>query len=755
MSDFGLVPKYTEADFETLVTRLKSILSKTATFKDYDFEGANITLLMELLSYVGDLNTYYTNRLAQNIHLETANIYEVVHSLTRQQGYVPSGLVSSEVTLTVRVRRRNDDQTIGYFEQGSQLYIPKWFKINTGLSDDDGNSIYYCLPEDFIYDVTDTNLRTDYDEELETTYEYVEFDIVMKQGVPLQEPLTYTGEDVISNQIVLPLVDYDMGVYPYEDTLDSLLVTVGSEETAWIRISDFFDDISGLSGDEENVYVLYYDKYKRTVISFSSNRNVPTDDEVIKIYPIKTLGLNGKVAKLVFGDSNKPVVDTILGVDDVAFLSNISTAEPTVIPEDRYTVVNYNASVGGSNAQVLSELKEAGQSYSHSQLRNVTKKDYKGNLESRGDITVANVWGEHEQNYDDVNSIYYNRAYVALIPTEWDTGVSGNINLVDVDVSDDFSGNLTTTLKTLEYPIETYDTDVETFGDKSFAKTGLDTLIDGTYDNVVTVTDGLGVGCTVQVVVLNGNAEITAVSEGGSGYLVGDYLWVTGDMVEWVGGDTGGVTVKVGAWVETVGSSVYNPLWQSQILEYLEPRKMLGIWEEFVLPELIYFRFDIGLRVNRTYSFVKVKEVVKNKLIYYFQNSNRSFGETIDFRDVYNYIMDTNNVSSTDNFDMIRGISSLVIRDILIYRDPSTLETIDTESRCVYFGGTWDETCSIVPDEMYIYPENVAGYFPHYENTGYGKNTIDTTYNTLQPIALGYNQFPQLASDFCTFTNEG
>lgn len=657
MSDFGLVPKYTEADFQTLTDRLKAILSKTDTFKDYDFEGANITLLMELLSYVGDLNTFYTNRLAQNIHSETANIYEVVHSLSRQQGYVPTGYVSSEVTLTVRVRRRDDTQTISYFDENDQMYIPKWFKVNTGLTTTDGDIVYYCMAEDHTFNVTDLNIQTDYDDDLDITYEYVEFDITMKQGEPLQAALEYTGDDIISNQIVLPLTNYDMGVYPYEDTLDSILVTVGSDETPWNRVSDFFDDISGLT-DENNAYILYYDKYKRTVLSFSNTRNIPTSDDVIKIYPIKTLGTLGAIASNTFGDSNKPDTDTVLGVIDVPFLTNITTDD--VIPTDRYTVVNSSASVGGSDAQEIEELKEAGKAYAHSQLRNVTKVDYIGNLESRGDITVANVWGEHEQNPDVLNSTYFNRAYISLIPTEWSTDVDNNISLSEIEVDDEFSGNITgNPAKTLLFP-ENYSVD-----------------------------------------------------------------------------------------------SVYNPTWQSQLLDYLEPRKMLGIWEEFILPELVYFRFDFGLKVKRTYSFTKVKEAIKNKLEYYFQNNNRNFGEIIDFREVYNYVIDTSNISPDDDFSLVRGIQSLVIRDVMTYRNPSMVQTIDVQEYCEEFGGTWSGTCDLVPDEMYIFPDNNHNYFPCYVDTGYNQNIADGIYNILQPIQLGYNQFPQLSLDFCVFTNEG
>jgi len=687
MSDYGLIPSYTEVDFQTLVDRLKTILSKTDTFKDYDFEGANITLILELLSYIGDLNTFYTNRLAQNLHTETANIYEVVHSLVRQQGYVPTGYISSEVTVTITVRRRNNAKTVTYFEAGNQLYIPKWFKVNTGLTDDDGNIVYYCMPDDYTFDVTVDNIQTGYDADLEQSYEYVEFDVVMKQGEPLQTPSIYTGADIISNQIVLPFQNWDMGLYPYESTKESILVTVGTDETVWTRVSDFFDDLSGLS-EENNAYIFYYDKYKRAVLSFSSTRNIPSIDDEIKVYLIKSLGSNGVISANTFDESNKPVIDTIYGEVDVPFLRNIST--DVVVPADRYSLSNDNASVGGSDPETIDELKIGGQAYAHSQLRNVTKNDYIGNLESRGDVEVANVWGEQEQNPGVLDTTYYNRAYISLIPTEWESDTYNNIKMLSFDVDDVFSNNTEVTPKQLPYPIN-YNNEIQSVS--SLVDNTNGTLVDGTYTDVATTTDGYGEGATLDVVISGGVFDTVTLNNGGLGYAVDDTLYVSESDVSWSDGG-GSINVVVSAVVGD--EKVYNPNWETQLFEYLEPRRMLGIWEELVLPELVYFRFDFGLKVKRSYSWTSVKETIKNKLVYYFRNSNRNFGETIDFREVYNYIMDLGNVSDTDDFSLIRGIQSLVIRDIMIHRIPTLIEDITNEETCTALGGYWDSEQSLI-----------------------------------------------------------
>lgn len=643
----NLTPNYRDIDFQTMVERLKTLLSNTDTFKDYDFEGANITILMELVSYVGDLNTYFTNKLAQNIHTETANVYEVVHSLVRQQGHEPSGYVGAELVVDIRVYME-DGVNPPYYQQGDELSIPQWFKIDSGQTNDAGEIIYYILTEPYVYQVI----------EADVTNGYLDIQLTLRQGT-LTVIDTYTGEDIVSNQIILPFQNWDMSTYPYDASPQSVVVTVGDDETVWTRVNDFFDDISGLV-EENNAYMLLYDKYQRSVLTFSNTRNIPTLTDPITVYLVETLGLDGAISSgawsvdtttvpLRWSQVNGTVPDTDPDTD-VDFITNNNSLIGK-IPTTQYVMYNTSGSSGGSNPQTINELKDAGKAAAGSQQRNVTKTDYIGNLERRGDITVANAWGEQEENPNTLILENYNKAYISVIPAEWPNN-DDNVIMKNppTTVNDDFSRNIETSL---EFP------------------------------------------------------------------------------------------------------DFYNTTWTNELLTYLEPRKMLGIYEYFVLPELVYFRLDFGLKVKRSYNWTQVKTTVKNKLNFYFQNSNRNFGELIDFRDIVQFILDTGNVSPTDDFALVRGIQYLTVRDIMTYRDADLLETVDTQEACEYMGGTWTTDCDIVPDEMYIYPENIYNYFPHYVELGYVQNNKDTTYNDLQPIQLGFKQFPQIAIDLCVFTNEG
>jgi len=144
-----LTPEYLETDFLSMKEKLINLLSNTDTFRDYNYEGANITLLLELVSYLGDLTNFYMNEIAKNVYPDTTNLYETTHSLVSQRGYTPKGYISAEIDLKITVTRYNEDNTIEYFKEGDQLYIPSWYPLNTGITNNNDDNIWYTtiLPQ--------------------------------------------------------------------------------------------------------------------------------------------------------------------------------------------------------------------------------------------------------------------------------------------------------------------------------------------------------------------------------------------------------------------------------------------------------------------------------------------------------------------------------------------------------------------------------------------------------------------------------
>jgi hypothetical protein len=90
-------------DFQTIKTNLKTYLKNNSAFKDVDFEGSNINTLIDLLSYNTYLNSFYTNMVASEMFIDTAQLRDSVISHAKSLNYTPRSFVSAsaEIGLTV------------------------------------------------------------------------------------------------------------------------------------------------------------------------------------------------------------------------------------------------------------------------------------------------------------------------------------------------------------------------------------------------------------------------------------------------------------------------------------------------------------------------------------------------------------------------------------------------------------------------------------------------------------------------------
>lgn len=374
-----LTPDYLNLDFTTIIERIKEQLADSDTFADYDYEGANFTILMELFAYVGELNVYLLNKIAQNVHIETADIYEAVNRNARQMGYEPKGPVSARGTLTV---------TVSGVTPGHTVRLPAFTQFESTETDDDENPIYYA--NTILY--TDTPTGSTYRDS-----------IYVRQG-EVTSLTGYTGADLVDNELILP------EDYAYDSNLDddypSLEVYVN--DVQWSRVSDFYDDLSSLQ-DENNVYQFVYDRYERSKLVFSSSRNVPATDDTIELTVLKTLGADGAVAaNTITGYPTNFIYD----VDTGAYLDN----DDLII-----TVTNGSATTGESDREDIDTIKENAKAEVHAQFRNITSDDYVSHLESRSDVDAANAWGEQDLVPSGATQ-EFNKVHVSVIPNVWGTG---------------------------------------------------------------------------------------------------------------------------------------------------------------------------------------------------------------------------------------------------------------------------------------------------------------------------------------------
>ena len=112
-----------ELDFVNIKNSLRVFLSNQNEFKDYDFEGSSLSILLDLLAYNTHYLSYNANFVANEMFLDTAQLRSSVASLAKLVGYTPNSARAPIADLKLVI----NDGT------GSTITIPAGTKFTSSI----------------------------------------------------------------------------------------------------------------------------------------------------------------------------------------------------------------------------------------------------------------------------------------------------------------------------------------------------------------------------------------------------------------------------------------------------------------------------------------------------------------------------------------------------------------------------------------------------------------------------------------------
>lgn len=95
--------QFTNLDFQDLRTQIKDYLRANSNFTDFDFEGSNFSVLIDVLAYNSYITSFNTNMTVNESFLDSATLRENVVSLARNIGYVPRSRRASKARVSFSV----------------------------------------------------------------------------------------------------------------------------------------------------------------------------------------------------------------------------------------------------------------------------------------------------------------------------------------------------------------------------------------------------------------------------------------------------------------------------------------------------------------------------------------------------------------------------------------------------------------------------------------------------------------------------
>lgn len=161
-------------DFDTLKNNLKSYLKNNTAFKDYNFEGSNMTVLLDILSYNTYLNAFYLNMVASEMFLDSAQLRDSIVSHAKELNYLPRSYSSARALINITVTAnasttsvllakgttftsRVQDTTYTFTTDQNIILVPQGNNIFKGTNVNLYEGRY--VSESFVYDTSISNQR--------------------------------------------------------------------------------------------------------------------------------------------------------------------------------------------------------------------------------------------------------------------------------------------------------------------------------------------------------------------------------------------------------------------------------------------------------------------------------------------------------------------------------------------------------------------------------------------------------------------
>ncbi len=91
---------FSNLDFDQVKTTLKNYLKSNSNFTDYDFEGSNLSTILNVLAYNTYLTSYNANMVTNEVFIDSATLRENVVSLARNIGYLPRSRKAASAFIT-------------------------------------------------------------------------------------------------------------------------------------------------------------------------------------------------------------------------------------------------------------------------------------------------------------------------------------------------------------------------------------------------------------------------------------------------------------------------------------------------------------------------------------------------------------------------------------------------------------------------------------------------------------------------------
>ena len=143
---------FTNLDFDQVKSTLREYLKENSNFTDYDFEGSNLSSILDVLAYNTYITSYNANMVANEVFIDSATLRENVVSLAKNIGYTPRSRKAARATISFFI------DTTSIVPTPANITLKKGI-VATSQGSFGTQAFTYCILEDITVPVYD-NIAT-------------------------------------------------------------------------------------------------------------------------------------------------------------------------------------------------------------------------------------------------------------------------------------------------------------------------------------------------------------------------------------------------------------------------------------------------------------------------------------------------------------------------------------------------------------------------------------------------------------------
>jgi hypothetical protein len=350
-------------DFEDIKSSLKNYLKAQDQFKDYDFEGSSLSILLDVLASNTHYNAYYLNMVANEMFLDTAEMRSSVVSRAKALGYTPRSRTSASAVVSIECLVPVGDP------QPTTINIPKYAKYKTVI---DGTAYYFNTLDGAFANPTGR------------TSEDGQYNIYATNNIRI-----YEGNYVQQKYIV-----------DKQNTTQKFIINNANVDTSTLAVS--------VQQSETNTSTVTYNKVQNIT-------DVTSESQVYFLQEVEK-----QLWEVYFGDGT---VGKSLNQDNVVILQYLAStgAEANNASEFTYTapisgyaqnIIVEDVASGGAEREGIESIRYLAPLNFNAQNRTVTATDYQTSiLQNYPNVQAVSAWGG-----EDNDPPIYGKVYISLKP---------------------------------------------------------------------------------------------------------------------------------------------------------------------------------------------------------------------------------------------------------------------------------------------------------------------------------------------------